>query len=48
MHLDVSRHFMPDEFINKEGNFITEAFFHYIKPLIGELPNYVKLKYCKS
>jgi len=48
MHLDVSRHFMPDEFINKEGNFITEAFFHYIKPLIGELPNYVKLKYCKA
>ena len=34
---------MPDEFINAEGNFITDAFLDYIRPLIGELPNYVKL-----
>jgi 6-phosphofructokinase 1 len=39
---------MPDEFINKEGNFITDAFSDYIKPLIGELPDYVRLKYHKA
>ncbi len=38
---------MPDEFINAEGNFITDAFLDYIRPLIGELPNYVKLA-CKK
>ena len=39
---------VPDEFINKEGNFITDGFLQYIKPLIGELPSYVKLKYRKA
>ena len=34
---------LPDEFINKEGNFITEAFLDYVRPLVGELPDYVKL-----
>ena len=34
---------MPDEFINAEGNFVTDAFLDYIRPLIGKLPNYVKL-----
>ncbi|UCE50716.1 MAG: 6-phosphofructokinase [Phycisphaerales bacterium] len=29
---------MPDEFINEEGNGITEAFIEYAMPLIGELP----------
>jgi 6-phosphofructokinase len=35
---------MPDEFINAEGNFITDAFLDYIRPLVGQLPRYVKLK----
>ncbi len=34
---------MPDEFINKEGNFITDAFLEYLKPLTGPMPDYVKL-----
>jgi len=35
---------MPDEFINAEGNFITEAFLDYLRPLIGPMPEYVELK----
>jgi 6-phosphofructokinase 1 len=34
---------MPDEFINAEGNFVTDAFLKYARPLIGELPDYVRL-----
>ena len=29
---------MPDEFINAEGNGVTDAFIEYAMPLIGELP----------
>ena len=29
---------MPDEFINAEGNGVTQAFLDYAKPLVGELP----------
>jgi 6-phosphofructokinase len=29
---------MPDEFINAEGNGITDAFIEYAMPLVGELP----------
>jgi 6-phosphofructokinase len=29
---------MPDEFINAEGNGVTEAFVQYAKPLTGDLP----------
>ncbi|MHC4206637.1 MAG: 6-phosphofructokinase [Planctomycetota bacterium] len=29
---------MPDEFINAEGNGITDAFVEYAMPLVGELP----------
>lgn len=36
---------MPDEFINKEGNFVTDAFIKYLKPLVGGLPEYTKLAY---
>ncbi|MFH1612748.1 MAG: 6-phosphofructokinase [bacterium] len=36
---------LPDNFINKEGNFVTQEFIDYAKPLIGDsLPEYVKLK----
>ena len=38
---------MPDSYINAEGNFVTEAFFHYLQPLIGEMPNFVALKSLK-
>lgn len=32
---------VPDEFINAEGNYVTDKFIDYIKPLIGEpLPKY--------
>ncbi len=34
---------MPDDFINKEGNFVTDKFLEYIKPLIPELPDYTRL-----
>ena len=29
---------MPDKFINAEGNYVTEAFKNYVRPLVGELP----------
>ena len=29
---------MPDEFINAEGNGVTQAFIDYAMPLVGELP----------
>jgi len=32
-----TRH-MPDAFINKAGNHVTEAFVAYARPLVGELP----------
>jgi ATP-dependent phosphofructokinase / diphosphate-dependent phosphofructokinase len=38
---------MPDEFINAEGNFTTDAFLEYIRPLIGSLPQYIKLENIK-
>lgn len=35
---------VPDEFISKESNFVTEQFIEYAKPLIGgQLPNYARL-----
>jgi len=35
---------VPDEFINEAGNFVTEAYIEYAKPLIGDLPEYVRLE----
>ncbi len=29
---------MPDKFINKQGNGVTDAFIRYARPLIGDLP----------
>ncbi|MFA6241304.1 MAG: 6-phosphofructokinase [Candidatus Hydrogenedentales bacterium] len=29
---------MPDEFINADGNGVTEAFKSYVRPLVGDLP----------
>ena len=35
---------MPDEYINAEGNFVTAAFLDYLRPLVGDLPEYTTLK----
>ncbi|MDQ1318658.1 MAG: ATP-dependent phosphofructokinase / diphosphate-dependent phosphofructokinase, partial [Candidatus Poribacteria bacterium] len=36
---------VPDEFINAEGNYVTDAFLEYARPLIGgDLPKYSRLK----
>ena len=36
---------MPDEFINKAGNNVTEAFHHYLRPLLGEdMPDLAMLR----
>jgi hypothetical protein len=35
---------MPDVFINEEGNYVTPECLAYLRPLIGPLPDYVRLK----
>ena len=35
---------MPEEFFNKKGNFISAAFSEYMKPLTGDLPEFVELE----
>jgi hypothetical protein len=30
---------MPAEFFNKDGNYVTEAFLEYARPLIGPMPS---------
>lgn len=42
----VARHtkLMPDEFINAKGNYVTEAFRNYARPLVGSLPNIAHLR----
>jgi len=35
---------MPDEYINAEGNYVTAECLEYLKPLIGPLPEYARLK----
>ena len=39
---------VPDEFINPEGNHVTEAFMRYGRPLIGELPPLGELDLSKT
>ncbi|MEA1876403.1 MAG: diphosphate--fructose-6-phosphate 1-phosphotransferase [Bacteroidota bacterium] len=34
---------MPFEYFNSRGNFVSDAFYDYIRPLIGELPEFVEL-----
>ena len=34
---------MPDEMINERGNFPSESFLEYLRPLVGELPEYADL-----
>lgn len=42
----VARHtkLMPDEYINDKGNYVTEAFRNYARPLVGSLPNIAHLR----
>ena len=35
---------MDDVFINKQGNFVTDEFIKYIKPLVGKIPEYGELR----
>ena len=35
---------MPAEYFNAEGNFVSGAFLDYIRPLIGELPDFIELE----
>ncbi|MES2675763.1 MAG: diphosphate--fructose-6-phosphate 1-phosphotransferase [Pseudomonadota bacterium] len=35
---------MPDAFICSEGNDITAEFLQYLKPIVGEMPEYLELK----
>ncbi|TSA36251.1 MAG: diphosphate--fructose-6-phosphate 1-phosphotransferase [Porphyromonadaceae bacterium] len=35
---------MPREYFNETGNFVSPAFLNYIRPLIGDLPDFVKFK----
>lgn len=38
---------MDDKYINDKGNFVTNEYIQYIKPLVGELPNYGELNFIK-
>ena len=35
---------MPKEYFNAAGNFVSDAFLRYMKPLTGEIPGFVRLK----
>ncbi len=35
---------MPRDYFNEKGNYVSSKFYEYITPLIGQLPNYVKLE----
>lgn len=41
----VARHsiVMPDDYINADGNDVTEAFLNYARPLIGSLPDFQRI-----
>jgi len=46
---EVALHTRPidDKYINAQGNFVTDEYIKYIKPLVGELPSYSELNYLK-
>jgi 6-phosphofructokinase len=35
---------MPMEYFNKEGNYVSSSFKEYMKPLAGEIPDFVRLE----
>jgi ATP-dependent phosphofructokinase / diphosphate-dependent phosphofructokinase len=39
---------MPDSMINAAGNFPTAEFLDYLRPLVGEMPKFARLKYKKA
>ena len=39
---------MPDKYISKNGMFVTKAFLDYVRPLVGQLPNYTQLRSLKG
>ncbi|UCG00180.1 MAG: diphosphate--fructose-6-phosphate 1-phosphotransferase [Spirochaetaceae bacterium] len=34
---------MPREYINSDGNFVTDEFYEYIRPLVGDIPEFAVL-----
>jgi len=38
---------MDDQYINAQGNFVTDEYIKYIKPLVGKLPIYTELNFIK-
>jgi len=34
---------MPDEYLNEAGNYVTEAFKNYVRPLVGPLPSMARI-----
>jgi len=46
---EVALHIKPmdDKYINAQGNFVTDEYIKYIKPLVGELPSYSGLNFIK-
>jgi 6-phosphofructokinase 1 len=38
---------MDDKYINAQGNFVTDEYIKYIKPLVGKLPDYSELNFIK-
>jgi len=39
---------LSEAYINDEGNFVTQAFLDYVRPLIGPLPDYARLSYVEA
>ena len=39
---------MDDKYINTSGNFVTDEYIEYIKPLVGELPRYSELNFLRN
>ena len=35
---------MPPEYFNAAGNHVSDAFVRYMRPLTGEIPEFVRLK----
>ena len=47
---EVALHIKPmdDKYINAQGNFVTDEYIKYIKPLVEELPSYSELNFIKN
>ena len=39
---------MDDKYINDQGNYVTDEYIKYIKPLVGRLPRYSKLNFIQN